>query len=403
MDKEKKILIINQHSMNHGDEAAGLALVRTLYRAGFKDITVLYNMTSTDEQILLKYEDVNNIQPAFSNKRGISKMIQLYLMYPNWLTRFFLGFFSNRFEIERGYIQQADYIISAPGGVNMGLYRDMMYVWRLREALVCQKKTAMYSPSIGPFQKDDFFSKLATSILKRLDFLSLRDNQSYEYAESLGVDFLRSIDTAFLETPNLILPNGLIETLPVNYVVIVPNELYRWHPRFKKHNKQKFQRLYLGLINKFTSEGVHVVLLPQLFGQGNLADEEYFRTLKGENENVLVVSTKYNSDVQQAIIRKAKFVVGARYHTIVFSINNIVPFFCLSYEHKMKNMLEVLGLDALSVEISIALDTPKEVIGAIWRSYLSSEDYMEEIAEANRIAKDKAFDTFFALKSRLLK
>ena len=41
-----KILIINQHSMNHGDEAAGKALIRTLYDRGFQDIAVSYNTVS---------------------------------------------------------------------------------------------------------------------------------------------------------------------------------------------------------------------------------------------------------------------------------------------------------------------------------------------------------------------
>lgn len=49
-----------------------------------------------------------------------------------------------------------------------------------------------------------------------------------------------------------------------------------------------------------------------------MEDEDYFNRLKAENEKVIVIPTYYDSDIQQAIIKRAQFVVGARYHTIVF-------------------------------------------------------------------------------------
>lgn len=56
-------------------------------------------------------------------------------------------------------IKEANIVISAPGGVNMGLYRDYGYVWRLKEVLYQGKSLVIYSPSIGPFTTNDFLGK----------------------------------------------------------------------------------------------------------------------------------------------------------------------------------------------------------------------------------------------------
>ena len=63
------------------------------------------------------------------------------------------------------------------------------------------------------------------------------------------------------------------------------------------------------------------------------------------------ISDKYNSDVQQTVIAGAQSVIGARYHSIVFAINNGVPFISLSYEHKMSGLLCSLGGEEMMVDI----------------------------------------------------
>lgn len=61
------------------------------------------------------------------------------MKYPNFFTQKLPFLFS---EIRRDYkaIKAADYIISAPGGVNIGLYRDTISLWRLIIALQLNKR-----------------------------------------------------------------------------------------------------------------------------------------------------------------------------------------------------------------------------------------------------------------------
>lgn len=52
------------------------------------------------------------------------------------------------------------------------------------------------------------------------------------------------------------------------------------------------------------------------------------------------------------MIRNARFVVGVRYHSIIFAINTSAPFLCLSYEDKMKFTLERPDRPELSIELA---------------------------------------------------
>lgn len=145
-----KILIINQHSHNHGDEAAGKALIRSLYEEGFRDIAVSYNLAKTDPESMFHYKTVRQISSVIRD-RGSWRLAKWAMKYPHSIYRFLPRYRKDYWEIRK-----ADYVISAPGGINMGLYRDYGYVWRLSEAVRLGKKVAIYSPSIGPFDTQDF-------------------------------------------------------------------------------------------------------------------------------------------------------------------------------------------------------------------------------------------------------
>src|SRR5690606_306272 len=92
--------------------------------------------------------------------------------------------------------------------------------------------------------------------------------------------------------------------------------------------------------------------LPQLYKQ-RINDEAYFKMLKTKTniENIIIIPETCGSDLQQDIISKAKFLIGARYHSVVFAINNEIPFVGLSYEHKISRLLRILSLEDRMVNI----------------------------------------------------
>lgn len=347
------ILILNQHTSNHGDEAAGKSLIRGLRNKKIKyKIEILYN-----SKILLNHEKFDlddKVTHLHSGKVTlIDKIIILltFLLPFRFISKFF--FLGSSTKYEYNLIKNAQKVINGPGGVNIGPYKDWKYIWRLYVALKLKKDTAIYSISFGPIPKNFLFKKISEYILKNVNFLSLRDKQSQRYADELKLKYIVSIDTAFLNNqPDIKLSIELSRNIKEEYVVIVPNQLNNWHPNFKKVNENKFSDLYSKIIKYFISKNIQVILLPQLYGNQN--DSRYFEKLITDFEkkdNIYIVDDNYSSDIQQTIIKNALFLVGARYHSIIFSINNETSFLSLSYEHKMTNTLELLDLTQSNVLI----------------------------------------------------
>ena len=137
------------------------------------------------------------------------------------------------------------------------------------------------------------------------------------------------------------------------YVVFVPNQL-TWHYRYQKVPQERIDQFHLELIELLHARypGHTIVMLPQTY-RSVINDYGYFCRLaeRAAGKPVVVIDEQQSSDVQQKIIAGARMVIGERYHSIVFAINNRTPFVSLSYEHKMTGLLEKLGLLDRSVDV----------------------------------------------------
>lgn len=391
-----KLLMINQHASNHGDEAAGKALIRAIRAKGFKEeINILYNTkTNYDNEYL-------NVDSSIKNNeyQNLTKIDKILILLTFLLPFFFIKkFFSKSAVISKEFqlINQSDYIIGNPGGVNIGPYKDWRYLWRLFVAIKLHKNVSIYSISFGPIPANYLFKKTSLFVLKNANFLSLRDKKSQRFAKELNIDFTSSIDTAFLNNqPYEEIPLEVCNKLEKKYVIVVPNELYKWHPLYMNLDKEKLNKLYIRIINYFTLQNIQVVLLPQMYGTEN--DSNYFKKLKERSENsdkIIIIDSNYSVDIQQQIVSKADFLIGARYHTIIFSINNNKPFLSLAYEHKMTNTLETLNLSDNNFELHNILDEKVNIIHELNQLYLNKDNIGTKVKESNLQANKIANETF---------
>lgn len=395
MGANVKILILNQHTSNHGDEAAGKALLRGLRSLGIKEkIGVFYNVNELMD--IEKFKTDDNIEHySYPSRSFIDRLLfKATFLLPFEIIRHFYRFGSfTKYEYE--LIGKYDKIINGPGGVNIGPYKDWRYIWRLYIALKMKKDVAIYSISFGPIPDTYLFNKASKYILSNVKFLSLRDNKSQQYAKELNIDYIKSIDTAFLNNQPLIdVPKEILKLIGDDYVVVVPNELNRWHPNFKDINPSELNDIYLKIINYFLDKNLKVVLLPQLFGLQN--DSKYFEELKKQinnQESVVIIDDTYNSDIQQKIISGAKFLVGARYHTIIFSVNNKRPFLSIAYEHKMTNTLELIDLADNNVILQDIIDDKIDILDILDAKYNQKDEIQTNVISGSKKANLIATET----------
>ena len=403
-----KLVIINQPLFNRGDQAAFRALVRLLKTVGELEIEVLFCTRPEGAAVFMDgMEGVGyRVFPRLDRKKRFYKRL---LWLPAFLQRAFRRFPEAAAYAQ--YIRKADFVLCAPGGIDIGGYQNWKDLWQLYNALAMKKWTGIWGRSIGPFGgsrlSDKRFKRLAVEMLRQVRFLSLRDKQSRDIAEGLGIPYVPTIDTAFAYRPECEIPEELSAVTGGRYAAFVPNQLYAWHKNFRRFGPEPFAALYKAVIRNIVTRGYRVVMIPQLFGRAKV-DRPYFESLAEEygRDKAVVLADTYDSDVQQAVIRNASFVAGARCHSVIFAINNHVPFLCLSYEHKMDGMLELLGLSEYSLPLSELLEADADfgrVVKLLETVIEQREFIVPRIQEAQLNARrivQTAFDKFSATMAK---
>lgn len=407
------ILIVNQPLQNRGDESAHRALVREmLKRCPNAYIRILYFCMDAKfiNQFVVKDKRVEYISALVPNKCQFKAFDCLRKGLRNslfWLHPYAFKYIRN--------FRWADSVVCAPGGICMGGFMDWWHEEQLLIAKKLCKPVFYYGRSIGPFwdEPEDkrLFKQQAISILKYASYVSLREATSVEIAKEIGINnIIETTDSAFLDYPEVAVPEEIQSKIANKpYVVFVPNSLI-WHYYYK--GKATYEEIvgYWSRVAEII--GKHypnhkLVMLPQTSLQGRELDDKYlFLDIKEKCSqlDIFVTSDTYSSDIQQQIIRNAAGMFGARYHSIVFAINNDVPFVSFCYEHKMSGLLEEIGLQDEMIDIT-RLFTSDEENDRILEELDRLIPHIHRSSIGQKQAKEKARNAFdrFVEKTKWIK
>ena len=302
----------------------------------------------------------------------------------------------------------ADIVVCAPGGICMGGFQDWDHLFYLELARFYRRPLAYYGRSFGPFptetKENIVFKKKSLALLHYFAFLSIRDSKTEQLATELGLQFTSTVDTAFLDAPKVEVPYELKAAIGSKpYMVLVPNYLI-WHYAYKgKITHEGIMEFYCRLIETIlkTNPDYAIVMLPQLFcgSSYEASDVDFFREIacKQNTPRIIVAADCYSSDIQQTIIADAKYVIGARYHSIVFAINQGTPFISLGYEHKMIGLLESIKDTGHYVDISKTFDSEADTDATLKKIEVLIPLLKENTVDSQRVAKNMAercMDTF---------
>lgn len=395
------ILIINQPPFNRGDESAHKGLIRTLIKkipdmnirvlSKIEWIESIRQYAVHSPQVEYVYEPMNYLKLQGFKMRGLKQGLK-------WLWHFHPLMY-----IYRKHYKWADIVMCAPGGICMGGFQDWDHLFLLHLAKFYRRPLAYYGRSFGPFPTETTdnrrFRDLSLEIIKYFCFFSIRDRKSEQMAQEIGVPYVSTVDSAFLDDPKVEIPYEIAQAIGEKpYMVFVPNYL-RWHHAYKERISHEtvmaFYDKLIDIIRSHDSE-LNIVMLPQLFEKDDnyaMSDVRMFRELaaKRQDKRIIVTSDNYSSDIQQTIISQAKYLIGARYHSIVFAINQGIPCIALSYEHKIVGLLETLDKEEWCIDFTESLDSiEKQQMTLDEIAYLLSK--LHEDKSLISVAKNKSMD-----------
>ena len=375
MNNIKEILIINQPLNNRGDESAHKGMIRAfLKKLPEVKFTVLHIgvAQSSIEAFKVNDERVNyvNITRGFQHGYGLLEKI----VYGYGLSSCLLYTHPLHWRI-MSYYNKADIVVCAPGGICLGGFQNWGHLFNLEHAKSIKKPLVYFGRSFGPFptktRNNRLFKKLSFEMLNYFSFLSIRDKETELWADKLKIKYISTIDSAFLDSPKAQIPQEINDKINgCDYVAFVPNLLI-WHPAYKDISKENVLIFYSKIIKliKCKYQQYKIVLLPQTFNYGTYKGDDihFFKEIKNKekDDRIIVLDDCYSSDIQQTIIRKCKFLIGARYHSVVFALNQAVPFLALSYEHKISGLLKRLDKTDCMIDIAHAIDDKESIEMAI--------------------------------------
>ena len=390
-----KFIILNQPTKNKGDFAAFKAVIN-LIMAKYPNASIECLFTGKDFDPL--FGEVKNVTCHTFDLPGVWRFTKICLKFP--LLFKLLKFLPNYKEYAQK-ISDADLAILAPGGLEIGAYQEWSVLWDLAFADALDTPYAVYSRSIGKFvnnsDSDRLFIKYAIDYLHKSKFNGLREKKSQEFAGMLGLHHFPAIDVVYSYTPENALDVKLTQGRADNYVIFVPSKFNNWHPDFTDELQEKMDRLYKLIISKIIDAGFDVVMLPHTYGRGIGGDDKnYFETLIDDKykSNCIIVDDTADTDDYQAIIRSANFSISARLHQVIFSINNHTPAICLSYEHKMSAMMEMLGLDDYSIDLKSVVLEHEKILPLLDEYINNSANHKDRFVHAKNEAYKIAQDSF---------
>lgn len=337
-----KVLIINQHTLNFGDDIAGISLIQNLLKYdNLEKIDIIYN---TKGKLLIDNEKIFHNQHIMLKNIGYFNLIKYFLFRKIGIKKFKNAALDDLLRI----IDEADYIFVSPCGANIGIYRDWRFLTKLL-IVVNEKKTPIfYLNTIGSSNSKifDFFAK---RVLKRSK-IYVREKKSLEYIESLGLEAKFGVDTAFS------FENTFTDKIErkEEYIAFIPTILKSWHPNFKNIDidRRVFEEIIPTIAMFAKSQEMKIKLVPHLKSE---EEDNYYKKIKNKLEefNVKVEYLENINTVYQYnnAILSANFVIGMRYHSIVLAIKNCVPFVSLSYENKMQEVCAYSNMKQYSIKL----------------------------------------------------
>lgn len=369
------ITIINQHTNNFGDEAAGISLINNLFKK-YKDIeiNIIYNGDGT-----IHY-----------HRKSLNHCVDCKLKYMGYLNLFIKMLFhkykgNKTMQEYDNLIKKSDYVIVTPCGANIGIYKDWRFLVRILLAIFNGKKPIFHLNTIGP-SGNWLFDKIATYALKN-SYVYVREKKSQEYLKNMKINCKLGIDTAFLfEVSEKV-------DIDSNRLIFVPSDLSK-HKNFKNIdvNNQLFEKIIPAIYEFALKRNMVIHILPHLNTDKEL---EMLKKIK----NIFIEKYNYNNVIIDKVttvfdyykeIAMSQIVVGMRYHAIVLGAKANVPFLALAYENKMVEVSNYTEKSDFCLKLYDLNFDENEIIKKLDELYVNHEQYVNELREVNEKIKHLA-------------
>lgn len=365
MEKIAKKIVVCGHygATNIGDSAIGLSIVQGLRKVYVEpEITVLgYDVRRIDEF----YKDITEVSGGgdVKNHTNSTNGIKSEYLMP-------FGFRSTLRGISQGTIwrtlkaiKRCDQFVLGGGGLFTDEKMFAMFLWGMHAfwAYLLRKPVVMIGQSVGPLNtKVGRF--IARNVFKRAKFIGVRDENSKKVLEGIGVknEIIVSADAVFgLEFDGKNVEKGVLGRLNKKVEQKGLNGYFIFSVRSWGSDPGKsYKKIVHEIMLIKRKHRLLPVFIPFQLIKEN--DQEMLNKIivqEGVEGEIELLEFDNNIFKVLSVIRGAKFTIGMRLHSLIFSIVSNVPCIGISYSNKVCDLMSYVGLSKYVVSLEDDFET----------------------------------------------
>lgn len=290
-------------------------------------------------------------------------------------------------------IGEADLVVSMGGGYLNGNASMMANacVYLMLAPLRLGKRfgaCAVCAPqSMGPFGTG-FQKAVVRGTLEKVDLLLTREKKTVKLLAELSNHFpvVQSVDSGFLFSVHA--ASGVRKKWKVGRgELLVGITVRQW---LDPKRQGAYETAVAKAVDYITGKyGARVVFIPQVTSElggddDRITSQRVYDRLTNKKP-VSVLKQDYTHQEIKAIYNELDFIIGTRFHSVIFSLTSYVPALAIEYEHKTSGIMHDLALDKWVVKIEdvtaeileekidklvVARDEYKRHLRAVLPSYL---------------------------------
>lgn len=281
----------------------------------------------------------------------------------------------------RKSLKAADMLISGGGSLLQDKTSSRSiwyYLLIMKLAKRYKKKVFVYSNGVGPINKR-FNRNITRRVLNKVDYITLRDKDSYDFIKSIGVN---NPNIKVLSDPVFNLKEASDESVRKKFDInkdTVLVSIRSWMDDEKLINElSKF-------LNYLIDEGKNIVFMPMQTPRDTDISEKIASNLKSTK----IIDEKYPVEILMGLMKNADFIVAMRLHAMIYAIHQNVPFIGLSYDPKTETLLKDFD-ESINIDVdSINYD---DLIKAYNYIKDNREAFISNLSAINEENKKKAIE-----------
>ena len=281
----------------------------------------------------------------------------------------------------RKSLKAADMLISGGGSLLQDKTSSRSiwyYLLIMKLAKRYKKKVFVYSNGVGPINKR-FNRNFTRRVLNKVDYITLRDKDSYDFIKSIGVN---NPNIKVLSDPVFNLKEASDESVREKFDInegTVLVSIRSWM------DDEKLIAELSKFLNYLIDDGKNIVFMPMQTPRDTTISEKIAANLKLTK----IIDEKYPVEILMSLMKNADFIVAMRLHAMIYAIHQNLPFIGLSYDPKTETLLK--DFDE-SINIDVDAINYDDLIKAYKYIKDNREAFISNLSAINEENKKKAIE-----------